>query len=449
MLFWKELKKIIWSVPYFLFVCAVTLALFSQGVLDFSGDKVLPPKAGENYGSKNVEIPEIIMPAALDSLYAEFIANNYRTYPIGFIKNVKLDDDEQMEIAKIISSITGVDTQKIYATQEIADQDKNRYFDIEDPNVQTDGNGNFVITADEHTAQSSGQEEGIQLFVKDDMQYSRFTELMQRVDDILGGGSSYAAKSLIGFGTVAVTYEEAVQRYGLFLSRDKITGGYARLFSDYAVAIGLSILPVFLAVIMEMKDRASEMSDLIYTRRVTGRKIIFVRFAALVTAAMLPVILLSYISNASVWGMYEGMALDYLAPLKYDFGWILPSVMIATAVGMCLTEFTNTPIAVAVQGLWWFMDINRGMESVAASCSLFRLAPRHNAGTNSYFRTEDYIGNFAALFTNRLLFVGGSILLVAVTVVIYEAKRKGQLNGKIKIKRTCTIMGNCKNQSQA
>ncbi len=73
--------------------------------------------------------------------------------------------------------------------------------------------------------------------------------LKAKIDDILGGGSSYSADNLIGFGTVPISYEEALYQYNLAVNEDKITGGYVRLFSDYAVTILLSVLPVFLAAL--------------------------------------------------------------------------------------------------------------------------------------------------------------------------------------------------------
>ena len=115
MLFWKELKKIVIGVPYFLFVVVAVFALYSQGALDFSKDKITKPEPNKDYGTKNEEIPEVIMPAALQSLFAEFKENNYKTYPIGFFKNVKLDKDEQRKIAEIISKITGNDINEIYS----------------------------------------------------------------------------------------------------------------------------------------------------------------------------------------------------------------------------------------------------------------------------------------------------------------------------------------------
>lgn len=403
MLWLLEIKKITCSLSYILFVLAVTATLYSQGVLDFSNSPMSKPKAGENYGVTKKEIPEIIMPAALESLWGEFCENNYATYPFGFIKRVRLDESERKQIAEIISEITGVDKDTILKEQ------------TGDSDVRDD-------------------ELSFELAVRANMDYSEFKELMQRIDNILGGGSDYNAESLIGFGNVPVSYEEALQNYNAAVDKDKITGGYARLFSDYAVAMVMSVLPVFLSIIMCMKDRRAKMEQLIYVRETSSAEIIIVRYCAVVAAAILPVIILSYISSASVWGMYPKLHLDYLAPLQYDLGWIMPSVMVTAAVGMCLTELTNTPIAAVVQGFWWLLDINAGIRSGLAGYSLFRLAPRHNAGVNSYFRTQDFINNFGRLAMNRLLTVGVSVLLVGITIVICERKRRGKWNGNFSIK---------------
>lgn len=451
MLFLREVKKTVVSISYVLFVCAVVLSLFSQGALDFSDSCISEPQIGGNYGTKQEEIPEIIMPAALEALFGEFCENNYQTYPSGIIKNVKLDESKKMEIAEIIAYITGEEKEAIFNAQTASSNNSQDGFTMEfgsDIQVQGDTNS-FVINSQNDSSLSTSDIQESNLTVRSDISYAEFKNQMQKVDDILGGGSNYAADSLIGFGTVPISYEEAVERYQLANDYDKITGGYARLFSDYATVMSMSILPVFLAVIMSMRDKRAKMADLIYTRKVSGGKVILTRYFALVISVMIPVIILSYISNASVWGRYHGMELDYLAPLKYDFGWIMPSAMIAIALGMCFTELTNSPIAVIVQGLWWILDVNLGYKTVAASYSLFRLAPRHNAGEMSYFRTKDFLNNFNHLLANRLLFVGLSMVLVAVTIIIYEMKRKGRLDGNHKWKRAISYIRNRKNQFKA
>lgn len=393
MLFLREIKKIVKSIPYWIFVAAIVTALFSQGVFRFHEDLLQEPQPGGSYGFKQEEIPEMIMPAALSGLWMEFCENNYTTYPIGFVKHVKLSEDDQGKVVEILSEITGEQKDTILG--------------------------------------KSGSEKSNPA-VRDGMDYSRFKERMALVDDLLGGGSSYAPDSLAGYGTVPLTYEEAKERYELAVSSDQVTGGYARLFSDYAGVMVLSILPVFLAVILCMKDRRAKMEALIYTKKISAARMILIRFLALVVAVMIPVFILSYVSNMMVWGVSKGMQLDYLVPLKYDLGWLLPSVMISTAVGMFLTELTGSPAAVAVQGLWWMFDVNLGIKTVSSGYSLFRLSPRHNAGAESWFRTEDYLDHFQDLLQNRFLIVGISLVLVLLTILIYEAKRRGKFGGNIR-----------------
>ena len=412
MLFFQELKKTIFSISYILIIIVLIAGLYSQDALSFKDRKISEPQVGENYGTTTKEVPEIIMPAALEQLWGEFCENNYKTYPIGLIKNIKLNDSEQDKVIQIISTITGMEKDVILKAKE------------QFPN-------NFSDTV---------------LNIKTNINYSDFKDLMQQIDDILGGGSSYNKDALISFGIVPISYEEALHQYNLAVNEDKITGGYARLFSDYAVAMVLSVLPVFLAIIIFIKDRRANMSEIIYTKNISAAKIIITRYFAIITAIMIPVIILSYISSASVWGLYNDTRLDYLAPLKYDFGWIMPSVMTATAVGMCLTTLTNTPIAVVVQGFWWLLDINIGIKSVKSGYSLFRLIPRHNASTVSYFRTQDYINHFNSLIANRLLFVGLSICLIIITILIYEMKRKGKLNENFQLKKAVSNFRNRKNK---
>ena len=448
MLLLQEIKKIVKSIPYLIFVAAVVIGLFSQGVFRFQDDLLEEPQPGGSYGYKHEEIVEQIMPLALRDLFTEFRNNNYTTYPIGFIKHVKLNEGKQERMAEILSEITGNDKDRIL--QEVAgitpSGSDNYTFQIGGDGMQQDGNGGFTIGSDEKQQSSP---EKMTFTVREDMDYARFKELMGQADDLLGGGSNYAADSLIGYGTVPLTYEEAKERYDLAVSSDKVTGSYARLFSDYAGVMVLSILPVFLAVILSMKDQRAKMEALIYTKKTSAAKLTFIRYLAIVIAAMAPVIILSYLSNMMIWSSYHGMQLDYLAPLKYDFGWLLPSVMISTAIGMFLTELTGTPIAVAVQGLWWMFDVNLGIKNVPSGYALFRLAPRHNVGADSLFRTQDYLDHFGNLVQNRLLMAGIALALILLTILIYEAKRKGKFGGNAFFKKAVSSIRDRKNQSQA
>lgn len=404
MLLVKEIKKAVVSITFFVFVIALLAMPLSQDVLNFSNhDVITAPKQGEDYGIQQKEVPELIMPAAFNSLYNEFTANEYIAYPIGFYKNVKLNETDKEKMAENISTLSGVPV-------------------------------NDLLTS----------ANSIEVTLSDDISYEEFKECMKQADDLIGGGSNYSENNLLNYSYVAITYEEAVTNYNLIVNEDKFTGAYARLFCDY-VGIILSILPVFIAVAICLKDKQAKMNNLIYARKISSFKLILSRYFAVVISVMLPTVILAYISNSTVWGQYSGMTLDYLAPLKYAFGWLMPSVMISAAIGMFFTELTGTPIAIAIQALWWFIDLNAGVGRLRGVHTLFELTPRHNSLGN----TQIFLDEFHTLVTNRLIIAGAALLLVAATVIIYEQKRRGKFSGYREIKRQGTSLANRKSKSAA
>ncbi len=404
MLLGKEIKKAAISITFFVFIIALLAMPLSQDVLDFSNhDVITAPKQGEDYGIQQKEVPELIMPAAFNSLYNEFTANEYIAYPIGFYKNVKLNETDKEKMAEIISTLSGVPV-------------------------------NDLLTS----------ANSIEVTLSDDISYEEFKECMKQADDLIGGGSNYSENNLLNYSYVAITYEEAVTNYNLIVNEDKFTGAYARLFCDY-VGIILSILPVFIAAAICLKDKWAKMNDLIYIRKTSSFKLILSRYFAVVISVMLPTVILAYISNSTVWGQYSGMILDYLAPLKYALGWLMPSVMIAAAIGMFFTELTGTPIAIAIQALWWFIDLNAGVGRLRGVHTLFELTPRHNSLGN----TQIFLDEFHTLVTNRLIIAGAALLFVAATVIIYEQKRRGKFSGYREIKRQGTSLANRKSKSAA
>lgn len=404
MLLGKEIKKTAISITFFMFIIALLAMPFSQDVLNLSNhDVIATPKQGEDYGIQQKEVPELIMPAAFNSLYNEFTANEYIAYPIGFYKNVKLNETDKEKMAEIISTLSGVPV-------------------------------NDLLTS----------ANSIEVTLSDDISYEEFKECMKQADDLIGGGSNYSENNLLNYSYVAITYEEAVTNYNLIVNKDKFTGAYARLFCDYTGII-LSILPVFIAVAICLKDKRAKMNDLIYVRKTSSFKLILSRYFDIVISVMLPTVILAYISNSTVWGQYSGMALDYLAPLKYALGWLMPSVMIAAAIGMFFTELTGTPIAIAIQALWWFIDLNVGVGRLRGVHTMFELTPRHNSLGN----TQIFLDEFHTLVANRLMIAGTALLLVAVTVIIYEQKRRGKFSGYREIKRQGTSLANRKSKSVA
>lgn len=402
MLLWKEIKKTVLSITFAVFIIFLLAFAISQEVLNFSNEIITVPQQGEDYGTQQKEEPELIMPAAFSSLYKEFTANEYIAYPIGFYKNVKLNDTDQEKMAEIISTLSGVPVDDLL------------------------------------------NKSNIKVNLSADISYKKFKECMKQADNLIGGGSNYSENSLLNFSCVKITYEEAVESYNLIASTDKFTGAYARLFCDY-IGIILSILPVFIAVAVCLKDRRAKMNDLIYARKISSFKLILSRYFAIIIAVMLPTVILAYISNSTIWGQCSGMNLDYFAPLKYAIGWLMPSAMIAVAIGIFFTELTETPIAIAIQGLWWFIDLNAGVSRMGGVHTLFELTPRHNVLGN----TQIFLDEFNTLVANRLVMSGAALLFVIATVIIYEQKRRGRFSGYGKIKIHITSLANRKGKSAA
>lgn len=364
-----------------------------------------PEKGLEDYGVKPSKDKNIIMSATLGMLAGEYAEGRYTTYPIGFVKSVTLGKEEEAKVGEILKEATGLDKEEI---EEKIDE----FYE----------NSGGIITSRPV------------LEPLESLSYGRFEEIMQEVDDMLGGGSSYALDSLGDNGSEPKTYEDAVKEYEELVQKDGYTGGYARLFSDYMVII-LGILPVFLAVTRELRDRRANMQELIYVRRSSSMTIIASRYLSMVVMILIPVFALSIqpLASCVTYAKTAGISVDYLAFAKYIAGWLLPTVMVVTALGMLLTELTDTALAVLVQGAWWFVSIFMGAKTMDGGRYGWNLIPRHNTILNY----SGYQEGFSQLLTNRILYASLAVIAVSVTAWIYSQKRKGRMNirGKISANR--------------
>ncbi|WP_334077560.1 ABC transporter permease [Paenibacillus sanfengchensis] len=378
----QECRQISKSIIYFVFIGVIVLFNVTQ-IGDSVGSDIReaqhpseynsknplmkPPANTENYGTREAEIPEQVMPAAIDSLVLEYEDNQYVTYPIGFYKNVILSQEEQTKIASILKEITGLEPAS----------------------------------------------------------YPAFKEKMAEVDDILGGGSKYAPEKLKSFGQAPITYQEKLAEYNTFIQEDQISGAYARLFCDY-MGITVSLFSIFVPVAYLSRDRRARMNELLYSRKCSSTRLIITKYIALIVMMLLPFILLSLIPLTQLlgYGMDQHLTVDVWAYLKYMIAWLLPTLMTTTAVGFVLTTLTDTPIAIAVQFLWSYMDLLMTMNRLNGGGYGAELSIRHN----SLFNLQEMKDGIQVLVINRVAYVLLSLVLVSVTILIYELKRRGRLN---------------------
>lgn len=444
-MFFKECGKTVKSITYLVFVAVLILFCYTQF---WSGLEIIekPQQGQESYGTKYEEEPKIIIPNAVKNLYREFVSNSYIAYPMGFYKNVRLNDKKQGEMAGILSQLTGIlkdDFMKSIGMESagstlnidtgmaenmIRNEDGSYQLVIPDGQGDKEERANTEATIEAETEAESGIGIGAgstgitEVAVDEALTYESFLKLMGQADKLIGGGSRYDGIYLIHFGEVPMTYEDALTEYDNIVVKDRVTGAYARLFCDY-IGIVLAIFPVFIAVALGMKDRRARMQELIYSRKASSFKIVLTRYFSMIMVMFLPVLLMAVYTAIQVEGDYSGFHPDKLAFLKYSFSWLLPTLMVSTAAGVFLTELTDTAVAIAVQGLWWFTGLFAGMKHMDGGYGA-DLALRHNTIGN----TQVYLENFNVLLLNRILYALFAVTLILFTVWIYELKRRGRLN---------------------
>lgn len=440
-LYLKECKKITASIIFYLFIAILIFSWFQnfRGVtqteinwangiepadIGFERPLLSKPSEKDNYfGSKvSEDNPEAIMTGVTRALLSEYEANSYATYPLGYYKAITLSGDEQKQVLGILCEITGL-------TEEELKNLPDDYFpavtgaiiSFDAMNVDKDGNLNMEMGSGTDT---KSEDNKYAHFVSQ-VTYEHFKELMRKMEAIIGEkGSQYSPEMMITyFGMSEMTYEEALEEYNQTINQDKVTGGFARLFCDY-MGLALGLYPVFLVVIIWMKDRMSNATELIYSRNISSTKLVLSRYLAGITMVLIPVLLLSLESLVPLisFGAKNGIQIDCFAYIKYIVWWLLPEVMVVCAIGMFFTLLTDSPIAIVLQFLWWMVD--KGATGLSGDTKLTTLMIRHNTLRGYETIQED----LQIICMNRLLMAGIGILFVVLSIWVLTSKRKGKIN---------------------
>lgn len=405
----KELKKSLLTIP-FLLLALVTLIMYFSQLDDYlsPNKKITEPQPGQVYGMMPSEAPQLVMPKAISSLFSEFIRNDYKTYPVGFMRYVRLGHEDEKKMAAFLSELTGNSKEDILA-QVDTDYNNDMVYTYE-----IDENGNAVPKK-----ASSGT--SIDISPTESLSYARFKEIMSQVDMILGGGSAYSEESLSSFGMRERTYEEALAEYEASKAIDGFTGGHARLFADYLTLFS-AWLPAFFMTAQCLKDKGAKMRDLIWSRRASSLKIEASRYLAVVLLSIAPIAVLALIDTVRAIGLYAGQSPNPFSYIFYTLGWILPTVMFSAALAMFFTELTDTPAGLLIIIVFWFVDLNMNLFQISGGYSGLPLAPRHN----NLMGAQTFSDNFGNLLTGRLFYLAMALALVAASALILEMKRKGR-----------------------
>jgi hypothetical protein len=428
-LFFKECKTIAKSIIFLVFICAIVLFHVTQfgevverQINEYHTNEetwtgsllrnplVKPQEGAESYGYRYVEVPEQIMSSAVSSLLLDWRINQYTVYPFGFGRRVTLNDKKQAEIAQVIFDITGVDAAVLFDVVaeirlEYINNNRNPY-DVDYSDIIP-----IIIT------------------------YEEYKEKMKQVDRILGGtyGEAFTFRA-----NVPLTYEEALAEYNAFINEDRITGAYARLFCDY-MGIMAALLSIFVPVAFLMRDKRAKVNELIFSRNISSVKFILARYAALVFMMVIPFLILSLLPSISLirFASANNLPVDIFAFAKYILAWIFPTLMMTTAVAFVITTITDTPVAIAVQFIWSFINLTVGGFAAYAGGTGnlihygMNLMIRHNTVGNLQY----YQDNIAQIAVNRIVYAVLSIILIALTIFIYEQKRRGEIDVRSSLRK--------------
>lgn len=406
-MFSQECKKISKSILYYAFIVIMFLFYVTQYATDTSDEISLlikqPRESDAEYGHRYAEIPDQVMSELTGSLYREYQANRYSSYPFGFIKYVKLNEKEQARVAEIFREATG------YTVEEYND------FLIYEYNKQKD---EFGGDFDEEFGSMILEGYTVSTPIAETMTYERFKELMFQMEEMVGAGSFYS--NFQRYGREELTYEDAMEEHENLVRNDKISGAFARLFSDY-MGIVLGLFPVFLVASFVLKDKKAKMQELIYSRQASSLVIVGSRILALTVMMFLPLIILGIFSTHKIFLVASPMnyRIDLLAFVKYSFIWLLPTLIFSVNLSYLITELTENAIAILIQVVVWFYNLSATLLYGDYGLSLMI---RHNI----FGGNEIYRAGFNEIVINRVFYCAVSVVLFYITTIIYSQKRKGK-----------------------
>ena len=402
----KECMQHLKSIIYYI-VLIFLVADFVTQMGTFSTVEVPQPDQESYlmYGSVPADDESLIMQLTLEKLADDYDKDCFVTYPVGFYKEVTLNEDERNEILEIILDMTGLNEKELQAAYEA-------YYDA-------------CKTAEEVLEQGGTEVDWenmpvIEVSVREGYHYETFQQNMQRIDEMLGGGSDYSEDSILQNTEQSLTYEQACEMYDDFIDKDKVTNAYARLFCDYE-GVTLAIIVVFLAVARGLQDRKAQMEQVVYSHRISSAKLVISRYLASVIMIVIPVFLLSCVTlmQAVYYAKHIHAAYDIFAFVKYIGFWLLPTILVTLSIGFFLTELTDSPVAILVQGIWWFVSLFSADELVGVAG--WNLIPRFNSvvGYSIYEQMKP------ELYQNRGFYTVLAMVLLLLTIWLYDWKRKG------------------------
>lgn len=396
MLLKKELGLTLKSLTYWLAILFIGVFLFTQLGSDFVSLK--QPEPGQSdYGMGRTTNKKDIQQQTIFSLLQQYNNESYNTYPFGFLKEVKPSKSDQKTIRQILERATGSSIGELNQAQS-----------------QT-ANGNIQIDPIALAAK---------LPIAKDYSYKTFERDMEKVEDLIGGGSDFAKDTYLNQSTKQLTYKEASKNFQTTLNKDHVSGAFARMTCDY-LGIILALVPVFVAATVVIRDKRAQSQLVVNSKRISTFKLHGTRFLSTVLLILLPVMILSLlpaIQSIYVAQKYQHAG-DLLLFYQYIIGWTLPTIVAVVGISFLITTVFNGLVSVLFQLVFWLLSIMVNGRRIIGSIG-FNLIPRfNNVGSREVFESI-----FSELMVNRVFWLALGLICFLISCVIFDLKRKGRVH---------------------
>lgn len=257
--------------------------------------------------------------------------------------------------------------------------------------------------------------------------YEEITQGLKAADEILEGGSQFNENMIEDFKGFFLTKEEYLEEMDNYLNKDKISGGYGRIFSDY-MTIPFGLFTTFIAAYVILRDKKNNIFESIYSKRVSSWSYILGKYTAicLLMIGTLGIIALVYDTAFLVHPHFKDVEVMKFACLKYSMIWVVPTILFTNALGiMTALLFQNGIVSIVIQLLLWFKSI-----PLRSDFGFDKYMIRFNSTRNYHI----FMDKFQMFLMNRAFYTVLSIGMIIICVFLFERKR-GKMYGGFKLAR--------------
>lgn len=253
-----------------------------------------------------------------------------------------------------------------------------------------------------------------------ELKYVNMLKYYDEIDTLLGGNTKYGANFRDKNFYKTYSLEDGLKSYKSIIENEYLTNTYARYYSDYMTILA-GILPAVFGAFFLWKDKKDKSQDLISSKQMSSFKYVTAKYIGICILFLCLYLIFAIISTIcfTAFSINYKIDIDYFAFIKYTIGWIMPTVCITTATSIFLYLLFMNPIpSIAIELLIFFFS----SIDLYGNYYIYKPIIRFN----EIGRYDFYKQNLENIIVNRFSMIVSSFILVVISSVIYESRRRGK-----------------------